>query len=317
MTTIRAVVVDHSAPGHLALRTVPAPEPGPSEALVRVAAVSLNRGEVQRALSAPEGSRIGWDFAGTVVQPARDGSGPPAGARVVGMVRTPGQGAWADLIAVPASTLAVLPGSVTFAQAATLPIAGLTALQAVEHGQGLLERRVLVTGASGGCGHFAVQLARLAGALVIGLVRRPERADLVRALGAHAVVVSPDGADAAAHGPYHLIVDAVGGPLLGTVLGMLAPGGACVTFGVVGEGTVAFDARRFLASGGTLYAHGLAYGLQHYWSAREGLERLVALVAAGRLRPHLALEAPWTEVGAVAQRLRERDFPGKAVLIIG
>lgn len=311
MTTIRAVV-DHSVPGHLALRTVPAPEPGPSEAPVRVAAVSLNRGEVQRALSAPEGSRIGWDFAGTVVQPARDGAGPPAGARVVGMVRTPGQGAWAELIAVPTSTLAVLPESVTFTRAATLPIAGLTALQAVEHGQGLLARRVLVTGASGGCGHFAVQLARLAGALVTGLVRRPERADLVRALGAHAVVVSPDGA--AAHGPYHLIVDAVGGPLLGTVLGMLAPGGACVTFGVVGEGPVAFDARCLLASGGTLYAHGLAYGLQHYWSAREGLERLVA---AGHLRPHIAREAPWTEVGTVAQRLRERDFPGKAVLIIG
>src|SRR2546428_8628895 len=92
MASIRALVVDHTVPGHLALREVEAPSPAPSQALIRVAAVSLNPGETRGLANAQPGSRPGWDLAGIVEQASADGSGPPSGA-------------WAELVAVPTSAL--------------------------------------------------------------------------------------------------------------------------------------------------------------------------------------------------------------------
>ena len=120
-------------------------------------------------------------------------------------------GAWAELVAVPTAVLAEIPDTVTFAQTATLPVAGLTALYAVEKGGFLLNRKVLVTGASGGVGHFACQLARQAGASVVAVVRRAERAASVKEMGAHEIVIGEDLSLARPFGPYHLIVDTLGG----------------------------------------------------------------------------------------------------------
>jgi NADPH2:quinone reductase len=148
MSMMRAVVVEVGSPNRLVLREVEEASPGPSEALIRVAAVSLNRGEVRRTAAVTRaGFRPGWDVAGTVERAAQDGSGPPEGARVVGLLET---GAWAELAAVPTRYLAALPEGVSFAQAATLPVAGLIALYTLEKGGGLLGKNVLITGASGG-----------------------------------------------------------------------------------------------------------------------------------------------------------------------
>ena len=119
-------------------------------------------------------------------------------------------------------------------EAATLPVAGLTALYALEKGGSLLGRSVLVTGASGGAGHFAIQLACLSGARVVALVRREEHERLVREAGAHEIAIGEDAESAGALGPYHLILESVGGKILGDVIGMLAPDGMCVSFGVSG-----------------------------------------------------------------------------------
>src|SRR5438270_11320178 len=135
MSSIRAIVVDPEVPGRLAIKEVEAPQAGPSEALVQVETISLNRGEVMGAMQADAGWRPGWDLAGTVIKQAANGAGPQVGSRVAGMALP--AGAWAEQVAVPTNMLAGIPDSVTFAQAAILPVAGLTALRALEKG-GLL-----------------------------------------------------------------------------------------------------------------------------------------------------------------------------------
>jgi NADPH:quinone reductase len=152
---MRALVSRPDAP-YAELADVADPQPRRDEALVEVKAFSLNRGETKRLASMAPGSITGWDVAGVVRAAAADGSGPPAGARVVGMV---GRGAWAELAAVRTDVLAELPDAVSFEQAATLPVAGVTALRALEVVGFVLGKRVLVTGASGGVGRFAIQLA--------------------------------------------------------------------------------------------------------------------------------------------------------------
>jgi NADPH2:quinone reductase len=310
MGMMRAVVVEPDSPHRLDFREVEEPSPGPSQALVRVAAISLNRGEVRRAQSSSEpGFRPGWDLAATVERAVADGSGPPEGARVVGLL---GSGAWAELVTVPTSSLARLPDGVSFAQAATLPVAGLTALYALEKASGVLERNVLITGASGGVGLFACRLARLSGARVVGAIRQADRAPLVREAGAHVVVIGDDAARA--HAPYDLVLESVGGDALANALTMLATGGTCVSFGGSAALETTFDVRSFYLTGGaTLYGFILFHEILTH-PASEGLGRLVRLVAEGRLQPRIELEAPWTEIGAVAGRLIDRDFAGKAVL---
>ncbi|QIN79303.1 zinc-binding dehydrogenase [Rubrobacter marinus] len=311
MAEIRAVLVDPDAPARLALGGVPAPSPDSSQAVVRVAAISLNRGEVNRAQAAEAGFNPGWDLAGTVERAAADGSGPAEGARVVGLKSS---GAWAENVAVPTVALAELPDNVSFAEAATLPVAGLTALYALEMGGNLLGRTVLVTGASGGAGDFALRLGRLSGGRVVALVRRAEHEPIAREAGADEVAVG-DGAKAAAgFGPYDLILDSVGGPVLGEALSMLAPEGTCVAFGGSASYGVTFDVRDFYLTGGAK-VHGFI--LFHEVLSRPasvGLARLASLVSDGRLAPRVEVEASWTEVGPVAKRLLDRGFTGKAVL---
>ncbi|MFH7029473.1 MAG: zinc-binding dehydrogenase [Heteroscytonema crispum UTEX LB 1556] len=314
MSKIRAVVVDPNVPGRLALRDVDAPIPAPKEALVRVSAISLNRGEVRRSTTADAGWRPGWDLAGTIETPAADGSSPPQGAAVVGLLRS---GAWAELVSVPTNALAVLPSSVSFAQAATLPVAGLTAYHALLRGGSLLGRPVLITGASGGVGNFAIQLAKLSGARIIAHIRQAEYESLVKEAGANLVIIGEDLSPASEYSPYHLILESVGGKTLGTALGLLAEDGVAVTFGTSGGSEVTFDASRFYATAGaSLYGFILFHELQRE-SASLGLKRLLSLVEAERLRPHIDVEASWTQVADIAQRLLDRRYPGKAVLHLG
>src|SRR5947209_7095800 len=167
---MRALVSSPNPPG-VEIGDVPEPTPHHNAALVEVKAISLNRGEVKRLQSTEPGTVIGWDLAGVVTDGAPDGSGPAAGTRVVGLKH---RGAWAERAAVRTDWLAELPDGISFEQAAALPVAGLTALLSLEIAGFVLDKRVLVTGASGGVGRFAIQLAKLAGAHVTAVARRTE-----------------------------------------------------------------------------------------------------------------------------------------------
>lgn len=311
MSKIQAVVVDPAVAGRLALREVDAPVPLPHEALIRVTAISLNRGEVRRSTTAEAGWRPGWDLAGVVEAAAADGSGPAVGTRVVGLVRVAG---WAEQVAVATEAIAPIPDEVSFAQAVTLPVAGLTAYHALKQGGMLLGKAVLVTGATGGVGNFAIQLARLSGAEVIAHIRQPEQEAIVKAAGAHRAVI---GADLPLADPpvYDLVVESVGGNTLAAALGSVAPDGVVVLLGTSGEREVTFNAQRFysMSTGATLYGLILFHNLKQE-SATIGLSRLLRLIATGQLTTHIAVEAPWTEVADLAQQLLDRRYSGKAVL---
>ena len=308
---MRAILVDPNAPGHLKPVETPDPKPLSSQALVRVKAISLNLGEVKRARRSEPGTQLGWDVAGTVVEPAADGSGPASGTRIVGVMLA---GAWAELAAVESSQMAILPDSVSFADAATLPVAGMTALYALEQGGQLLGRRVLVTGASGGVGLFGIQLAKLSGATVTALIRREKHTDLVRESGADQVVVGDRATGAAQHGSYHCILDSVGGQVLADCLQQLARTGVLVSYGVSAGEQANIEVGQFFRAGRARY-YGLylftEFGRRPAW---DGLGVLVDLLAAGKLKTHINAEDRFDNLGVMAERLFNREIAGKAVI---
>jgi NADPH:quinone reductase len=303
---MRGYITDPNAPGGLRLADdLPEPEPAPNELLLEVRSFSVNRGELFLLQQRPDGWRPGQDVAGVVARAARDGSGPAEGDRVVGIVDGAG---WSERVSVPTNWAAHLPKPVSFAHGASLPIAGLTALRALRVDGPVLGRRVLVTGATGGVGQFAVQLAAVAGAHVTALIHAPEREAMVRALGADEVITSLDDA---ALDPFDLVLEGVGGSVLQSAVHRLAPGGTVAAYGAVaGPTQLSFVDFRSAPLGKLV-------GLFHaYPQETKGADigTLADLVGEGRLTPLLGLVRDWEEIREVLEALRNGEVPGKAVL---
>ena len=307
---MRALVAASGAPGGIDLREVEEPSPADGIAVVDVRACSLNRGECTALLTAEDGWRPGWDVAGVIAEPALDGSSPPPGTRVVAWVHG---GGWAERVDVRSSHLASIPDEVSFETASTLPVAGLTAMGALAFVDPLEGRRVAITGAAGGVGRFAVQLAHAFHAEVTAVVGSPERGEGLPELGADHVVLAlePEGE------PFDLILESVGGSSLASALGRVSPDGTVVTLGNSSNEPTTFDTRAFYRRGrptmkGYLVTHEL---LEGRLGTAELLE-LAGLVASGRLRVEIDLVVPWTEAASAVTALLERRVRGKAILTV-
>jgi NADPH2:quinone reductase len=308
---MRALVADRGAPGGIELRDVTDPEPAPNQALVEVREVSLNRGEcVTLRQQAEDGWRPGWDLAGIVVRQAADETGPAAGARVVGWVNG---GSWAQRTAVRTDLMAELPDGLGFDVAATLPVAGLTALGTLARGGALLGTRVAITGAAGGVGRFAVQLAHRGGAHVTGIVGRPERAQGLAELGADDVVMGLEPQDE----PFDLILESVGGTSLAAAIDRLAAEGVVVSIGNSSNETTTFDPRVLYRKGSPrIEGFFVTWELLHGRIGSEELSYLASLAATGGLVSRVDLRVGWRDAAAAVDALLERRVAGKAVLTI-
>jgi len=305
---MQALVPAGRAAGLVTVAEVPRPEPRPDEALVRVQAFSVNRGEIFRLENPEPGSRPGKDVAGVVVRAAADGTGPAAGQRVVGH---PEAGGWAEYAAVPVGSLAVLPPEVTVVQGAALPLAGLTALRLLRAAGSLAGRRILLTGASGGVGHYVTELAAAAGAEVTAVTRSADRGQRLAGLGAAAVVRDLAGAG----GPFDLVLESTGGAALAAAVNRLVPGGTLIWFGQASRTPATLDFFTILGGPQTVTIRSFAY-----WDTPGGygqdLATLVRLVAAGRLHPEIGRVAGWAGTAGTLTDLYQRRIRGNAVLTL-
>ncbi|WP_428487055.1 zinc-binding dehydrogenase [Rhodopila sp.] len=291
------------------LRELAEPNPAPNEALVQVHVFSLNRGELRSFRNNEAGWVPGQDIAGVVLRQAANGEGPPVGARVVALVD---EGGWVQRVAVPSHRMAILPDAVGFSQAATLPVAGLTALRTLRHGGPLIGRRVLITGAAGGVGTLAVQIAARSGAHVTAVVGRRDRAAGLIELGATEIIEGID----AARGRFALVLESAGGASLIKAIQVIEPKGTIVVYGnsSTEPSTISFTDFRAAPSA-------RIQSFSYFYSEAEerfapDLALLVSLVGDGSLKPRIGLEQSWREIATVADRLRDRNVAGKAVLLV-
>ncbi|MEU9499422.1 zinc-binding dehydrogenase [Streptomyces sp. NPDC048196] len=290
------------------LADVPEPTPRPHEALVKVEAFSVNRGETFKLERPVAGERPGKDVAGLVVQPAADGSGPSGITRVVGH---PMAGGWAEYVAVPTDALAVLPDGVPVLQGAALPLAGLTALRLLRAAGPVVGRRVLLTGASGGVGHYVTELAAAAGAQVTAVTRDAERGARLAGLGAAEIV--HEVADAS--GPYDLVLESTGGRALPLALARLARRGTLIWFGQASRTPATLDFFDFFRGPESAVLRHFHY-LDADTRLDDDLAALVRLTEEGRLHPEIGRVADWADTAATLTDLRDRRIRGKAVLTL-
>jgi NADPH:quinone reductase-like Zn-dependent oxidoreductase len=299
---MRALVVDPSADLGIRFADVGEPPARSDQVLVDVRHVSLNRGDLNDARSGrlPVGAVLGADVAGIVVDPAANGRGAPTGGRVVGLA----SGAFATRAVVDLDAMTGVPEHVDLATAAALPVAGVAALQSLRAGGLARDMTVLITGASGGVGPIAVQLAKLAGARVIAAVGGTSNADQLRRLGAADVVTSLDEVDR----PVDLVLDTVGGPMLVAAWDLLAPGGSLQSVGWASGTAATFAPYSTVGPPKSLTSFLIGAGVA------ADLGELVDLLASGTLEVSLGWRGSWDEYAAAAQALLDRRVFGKAVL---
>lgn len=343
--TMRAALIErHGGPEVIEVREVPTPSPGPGEVLVRVGAAGCNNTDVWTregtyGMTGTSGRPAGWlgpldfpriqggDVAGTVVAAGDSASLPLVGSRVLvdpaiydgegpdarpaDVLGSERDGGFAEYVVVPAARAHRVDGSpLDDAELAALPIAYGTALGMLERGGVAAGQTVLVTGASGGVGLAAVQLARARGARVVA-VCSGAKAEAVSRAGADVVLdrsagrVREDAEAAAPHG-FDVVVDVVAGPLLASGLDLLRAGGRWVVAGALDGAEVTVDVRRLYLANRVLVGSTM--------HTPQVFEQLVELARAGEVRPVVAASFALADVAEAQRLLARREHVGKIVV---
>ena len=295
--------------GELALEEIDAPEPGPEHVLVRVRAAGVNpldyhelRGTPRLArvvlgLRRPKHARRGVDVAGTVEAVGAEVTSIGPGDNVYGI----GRGSFGELVRATENVLAPKPAQLSFEEAAAIPVAAVTALEAVRERGGLRPgQSVLVNGASGGVGTFAVQIVKALGGEVTG-VCSTRNLELVRSLGADRVLDYTDGHFASA-GRHDLVVNCAEGRSLGDLRRVLAPGGKIVlvtgSLAQMAASATRRDVVGFIAD-----------------VTRERLVFLSGLVEAGHLRPVIERTYELEHTAEAIRHVESHHTRGKVVVV--
>jgi NADPH:quinone reductase len=306
---MRALVADPTASPPLSLADVPEPAPGPGELLLDMEAASVNRGEIRTAGKQPPGTVIGWDVAGTVAALGEGVTTFDVGERVVTL--SPGGGSFAERVVVPAEWTAPLPSACDFVPAATLPVAGVTAAGTLRLARTHAGDRVLVTGAAGGVGQFTLQLALQARATVTGQAASEERAAAVRATGAEALVHQGDGSPV--DGEFDVVLDGIGGPMLGPLLAATAANGRVVVYGNSADAESTFRVETFYSKGVTIYGFRVFTSVPPAQVVKD-MATLADQVASGALSVKVQATAPLADALSLIADLYARKVTGKVVL---
>ena len=326
--TMRAIVQDAygMAPEEvLRVDDIARPAIADDEVLVRVAAASVDRGTwhvmaglpyLMRAagfgVRAPKATNPGRCFAGTVESVGTDVTGFSPGDEVFGT----SEGSFAEYVAATPGKLAPKPASLSFEQAAAVPISGVTALQAVrDRAQVTAGEKVLIIGASGGVGSFAVQIAKAAGAEVTG-VCGPAKVDFVRELGADQVVDYSREDFAAGERRYDVILDIGGSSRLSDLRRALAPTGRLVIVGGMSDGRWFGGIDRQLRA--TLLSPFVGQKLGSLMASENtaDLMALRELIDAGKVAPAIDRAFPLAEAPAAIRYLLKGQVRGKVVITV-
>ena len=317
---MKAIVVERFG-GPMQRRDLPRPVPGDDEVLVRVHAASLNSwdwdifsGNFQGRIGSPfkpAHAVLGADIAGEIVDAGRAVTRFRPGDRVFGDLSGCGWGGLAEFATAKVDILAAIPGGMSFTDAAAIPQAGLLALQGLRQGRLAAGQRVLINGAGGGAGSFAIQIARAAGAEVTG-VDSEMKLDFMRRLGAAHVIDYTAGDFADSGAVYDVILDMVFRRSTGRALKALAPGGRYVIVGGRSLPLLAAATLGALAA----KASGKSIGLLLHRPDAADLEEMKRLYAEEKIRPAIDRIVPLAEAEAALRHLGLGQTLGKVIVAV-
>jgi NADPH:quinone reductase-like Zn-dependent oxidoreductase len=320
---MRAIVQDGYGTADVLRSTrIPTPSWGDDEVLVHVHAAGLDRGTEHLLTGKPYLMRLafgirrprnpvpGRDVAGTVVAVGSAVSRFSAGDEVYGIA----PGSFAEYAVAREDKLARKPANLSFDRAAVVPVSALTALQALDAGKVAAGQKVLVLGASGGVGSYAVQLAKATGAEVTG-VGSTAKLDLVRSLGADHVLDYTRDDFADGEHRYDLILDIGGTPSLPRLRRALTPTGTVVFVGGEGGGSLTGMGRQLR---GALLSMFLRQRLSLFVAKERArdLERLTTMIEAGTVAPSVDRTYPLDRAAEAVRRLEAGDIRGKVALTL-
>ena len=300
---MRAIVHAPDHPHRMAFAEVDEPAPLPHQALIEVSHIALNYAELAFTERWPAGIVLGLETSGRVLRGAANGSGPAPGTRVTGYASG---GGWARRRVMETNRMAEIPDGLD--QATALPVAGVTALRALRTLDSVVGRRVLVTGAGGGVGRMAVQLAAHAGADVIALASTAERAKGLDAIGAREVVIGEAPLPRFDH-----VLDNVGGATLTRCYAQLPQDGLLVSIGAAGgaKSTIDFEQARLREAGRIV-----PFNVYSEGPPGADIATILRLAARGAIDAQIGWRGAWDRVADAVDDFKLRRVVGKAVLAV-